>query len=69
MRTLDAIKRHQPLELEEGEESELQDFIYVGDVAKANILALKSPVANCAFNIVAVNQSICWTMKLSWEIY
>ena len=53
MRTLDAIKRHQPLELEEGEESELQDFIYVGDVAKANILALKSPVANCAFNIVA----------------
>ena len=53
MRTLDAIKRRQPLELEEGEESELQDFIYVKDVAEANILALKSPVANGAFNIVA----------------
>jgi UDP-glucose 4-epimerase len=53
IRILDAIKRRQPLELEEGEESELQDFVYVGDVAEANILAMKSPASDCALNIVA----------------
>ena len=53
MRTLDAINQRQPLEVEEGEESELQDYIYVGDVAKANILAMKSPVSDCAINIAA----------------
>jgi len=53
VRTLEAIKQHQPLEIEEGEESELQDYIYVGDVAEANILALKSPVSDNTFQIVA----------------
>lgn len=55
-RTLDAIKQGVPLTLEEGEKNEIQNFTYVGDVVKADILALKSPVSDDVFNIVSGNQ-------------
>ena len=55
-RTLDAIKQGIPLTLEEGERDEIQDFTYVGDVVRANIMALKSPVSNDIFNIVSGSQ-------------
>jgi len=37
----------------EGRGEEIQDFVYVGDVANANLLALKSDVNDEAFNIVS----------------
>jgi UDP-glucose 4-epimerase len=55
-RTLDAIKQDTPLNLEEGERDEIQDFTYVGDVVRANIIALKSPVSDDIFNIVSGSQ-------------
>lgn len=33
--------------------NEVQDFIYVGDVARANVLALESEAADTAYNIVS----------------
>ncbi len=55
-RTLDAIKQGVPLALEKGERDEIQDFTYVGDVVRANIIALKSPVSDDVFNIVSGSQ-------------
>jgi UDP-glucose 4-epimerase len=37
----------------EGTGNEVQDFVYVGDVARANALALESPVSDTACNIVS----------------
>lgn len=55
-RTLDAIKQGMPLILEEGEREEIQDFTYVNDVVRANIIALKSPISDDVFNIVSGSQ-------------
>lgn len=37
----------------EGTGNEVQDFVYVGDVARANALALETPVSDAAYNIVS----------------
>jgi UDP-glucose 4-epimerase len=37
----------------EGTGNEVQDFVYVGDVARANVLALESAVSDTAYNIVS----------------
>ncbi len=52
LRTLDALKSKQPLESEEGEDKEISDYIYVGDIARGNVLGMKSPANDTAFNIV-----------------
>jgi UDP-glucose 4-epimerase len=52
MESLDRIEKGLSPRLE-GKGEEIQDFVYVGDVAKANLLALKSNVDDEAFNIVS----------------
>jgi UDP-glucose 4-epimerase len=51
MHSLDRIEKGLSPQIE-GRGDEVQDFIYVEDVAKANILALKSDVNDEAMNIV-----------------
>jgi UDP-glucose 4-epimerase len=52
MESLDRIEKGLSPRLE-GKGEEIQDFVYVGDVAKANLLALKSDINDEAFNIVS----------------
>lgn len=52
MESLDRIEKGLPPRID-GSGEEIQDFIYAGDVAKANLLALKSDVDDEAFNIVS----------------
>jgi UDP-glucose 4-epimerase len=51
MHSLDRIEKGLPPQIQ-GRGDEVQDFIYVEDVAEANILALKSDVNDEAINIV-----------------
>ncbi len=52
MQALDRMAQGLPPQIE-GRGEEIQDFIYVGDVAEANMLALKSDVSDAAFNIAS----------------
>ncbi len=52
MESLDRIEKGLPPRLE-GKGEEIQDFVYVEDVANANVLALKSDIDDEAFNIVS----------------
>jgi len=51
LHSLDRIENGLPPQIE-GKGDEVQDFIYVEDVAEANILALKSDISDEAVNIV-----------------
>lgn len=51
LHTLDRIEKGLPPQIE-GKGDEVQDFIYVEDVAEANIRALKSDISDEAVNIV-----------------
>lgn len=50
IRWLDAIEENRP-PLIYGDGSQSMDFIFVGDVARANVLALESDITDDAFNI------------------
>ncbi|MEW6673758.1 MAG: NAD-dependent epimerase/dehydratase family protein [Thermodesulfobacteriota bacterium] len=52
MKVLSDIKNHQIPQIE-GTGDEVQDFVYVEDVAKANALALEVDVSDKAYNIVS----------------
>jgi len=52
MESLDRIEKGLPPRIE-GKGEEIQDFVYAEDVAKANLLALKSDIDDEAFNIVS----------------
>jgi UDP-glucose 4-epimerase len=52
LKTLADIHKHQISQIE-GTGDEVQDFIYVGDVANANVLALEVDVSDEAYNIVS----------------
>ena len=52
MESLDRIERGLPPQIE-GRGMEVQDFIYVGDIVRANLLALKSDIDDEAFNITS----------------
>ena len=52
MESLDRIEKGLSPRLE-GRGEEVQDFVYAGDVAEANLLALKSDIDDEAFNIVS----------------
>lgn len=52
MQSLNRIQKGLPPQVE-GRGEEIQDFIYVGDVAKANLLGLRSDVDDEAFNITS----------------
>ncbi len=52
MESLDRIEGGLPPRIE-GRGVEVQDFIYVGDIVKANLLALKSDIDDEAFNITS----------------
>jgi len=51
MHSLDRIDKGLPPQIQ-GKGDEVQDFIYVEDVAEANILALRSDISDEALNIV-----------------
>ena len=52
MDSLDLIEKGYPPQIQ-GKGREVQDFIYVGDVVDANLLALKSNIDDEAFNIAS----------------
>ncbi len=52
MQTLEDIKSNRVPRVD-GTGNELQDFVYVGDVARANVLALEVDVSDTAYNIVS----------------
>ena len=52
MESMDRIEKGLPPQIE-GKGEEIQDFVYAEDVARANLLALKSDIDDEAFNIVS----------------
>lgn len=65
----DAIRNGKPPVLP-GDGSEVHDYIYVGDVARANILAMTGPVSGESFNIVSgrdetLNEVVATLLRLT----
>jgi UDP-glucose 4-epimerase len=52
VRWLDCVERGMPPQIH-GDGSASMDFIYVGDIARANILALKAPAADAVYNVAS----------------
>ncbi|MDP2923758.1 MAG: NAD-dependent epimerase/dehydratase family protein [Candidatus Omnitrophota bacterium] len=68
MKALDRIKEGNP-PIIHGDGSQAYDFIYVRDVARANILALKSPATDEAINIASgIKTSINEIVELILEL-
>lgn len=52
IRWLDCIDRNEPPKIF-GDGSQTMDFIYIGDIARANIMAMQAPVSDQVFNVAS----------------